>query len=129
MVKERQYLFNSFSVEVADVVVASTFDPFHKNMSQDQIENWLLNHVVFNESGSIIAVFNENTILWKILMVDKPKHSIEDADIIMPLRNFSGKERRYNKEGDHVTYNQLPEDLANTMLADGWNVSISNLMK
>lgn len=60
-----QYLFNSFPVEVANVVTGSMFDPFHKDMSQFQIEEWLLNHIVFNENGSIVAVFNENTILWE----------------------------------------------------------------
>jgi hypothetical protein len=56
-------------------------------------------------------------------MVSKAKtFMIEDADIIMPLRNFSGKERKYNKEGDRNFIIRLPEDLATQMLDDGWNV-------
>ena len=45
---------------------------------------------------------------------------LEDARII--FRNFSGKEDKYNREGDMSFGLVLPPDLAEQMLADGWNV-------
>lgn len=38
------------------------------------------------------------------------------------FRNFSGKEGQYNREGDRNFGVILPDDVAEAMLADGWNV-------
>jgi hypothetical protein len=38
------------------------------------------------------------------------------------FRNFSGKEGQYNREGDRNFGVILPPDVAEAMLADGWNV-------
>lgn len=38
------------------------------------------------------------------------------------FRNFTGKEGQYNREGDRNFGVILPEDVAQAMLADGWNV-------
>jgi hypothetical protein len=38
------------------------------------------------------------------------------------FRNFQGKEGQYNKEGDRNFGVILPPDIAEQMLADGWNV-------
>lgn len=45
---------------------------------------------------------------------------IEDAHII--FRNFSGKEGQYNREGDRNFAVILTPEVAEQMLADGWNV-------
>src|SRR3954470_20938807 len=38
------------------------------------------------------------------------------------FRNFEGKEGQYNREGDRNFGVILPPDIAEAMLADGWNV-------
>lgn len=47
---------------------------------------------------------------------------IEDAQLIMPFRNFRGAEGRYNREGDRSFSVKLDEQLARDMMQDGWNV-------
>lgn len=54
-------------------------------------------------------------------MADEVKtFMVEDARII--FRNFSGKEGPYNREGDRNFAVVLPDDVAETMARDGWNV-------
>lgn len=43
-------------------------------------------------------------------------------DVRIGFRNFSGKEGQYNREGDRNFAVFLPEDIAEQMRADGWNV-------
>lgn len=47
-------------------------------------------------------------------------YNIEGADII--FRNFAGRERQYNEEGNRNFHIVLPPDLAKSMLADNWRV-------
>jgi hypothetical protein len=49
---------------------------------------------------------------------------IEDAEIFWP--NFSGKEGPYNRKGEKSFAVYLPEDMAEQMLHDGWNVKYPN---
>lgn len=49
---------------------------------------------------------------------------IENARLM--FRNFSGKEGRFNPEGQRNFCVALPSDLASRMMADGWNIKFLN---
>lgn len=51
---------------------------------------------------------------------DAKTFMVEDATIL--FRNFSGKEGQYNREGDRNFAVILPPEVAEQMVADGWNV-------
>lgn len=53
---------------------------------------------------------------------DRLKFSLEDARII--YRNFSGEKTKFNTEGKRNFHVVLPEELAQQMLEDGWNVKV-----
>src|SRR4051812_10540217 len=55
---------------------------------------------------------------------DKNTVTMENVQII--FRNFKGKEGQYNREGDRNFGVILPTDIAEAMLADGWNVKYLN---
>lgn len=56
-------------------------------------------------------------------MADKAKTVlIEDAQLI--FRNFEGREGPYNQAGQRNFAVVLPKDVADMMLADGWNVKV-----
>lgn len=56
--------------------------------------------------------------MWKTRRVGNIH--MEDAKII--FRNFTGREDRFNREGDRNFCIELSEDLAEQLSADGWNV-------
>lgn len=49
-----------------------------------------------------------------------PNATLENVRI--GFRNFSGKEGRYNREGDRNFCAFLPDDVAKDMEKDGWNI-------
>lgn len=59
-----QYLFNHLPDGAANVIAGSLFDPFHKDLSPYEIRAWLGDHLIFSPLGEVIAVFNQNDILW-----------------------------------------------------------------
>jgi len=59
-----QYLYNHLPNGAAAAVNGTLFDPFHKDLDRDGIYEWLDNHIITHH-GWIIAVFNNNQILWE----------------------------------------------------------------
>lgn len=53
---------------------------------------------------------------------DAKTFMVEDAQII--FRNFEGKEGPYNRPGDRNFAVILSPEMAETLLADGWNVKV-----
>jgi hypothetical protein len=56
---------------------------------------------------------------------NSPKVTLENVRLI--YRNFSGREGRFNKEGERQFCAILPEELAGKMLQDGWNIKVGSL--
>lgn len=59
-----QYLFNHLEPGPANVIAGSLFDPFHQDLSNREISDWLDNHLIF-DGNKVIAVFKNNQILWE----------------------------------------------------------------
>lgn len=57
----------------------------------------------------------------------KPGHQlvIEDAELIMAFRNFSGREGKYNAEGDRNFSVYVDPEIADKLVNDGWTVRMS----
>lgn len=51
---------------------------------------------------------------------EEKSFKVEDAELL--FRNFSGKAGRFNTEGERSFATILPNEIADQMLADGWNV-------
>lgn len=60
-----QYLFNGLRPEIADKVSSSLIDPFHKDLTNDEVKKWLDDHIIFAEDGEQIGLFDGNKILWE----------------------------------------------------------------
>lgn len=66
-IRTGQYLFNSLPPTTASIVAGSTFDPFHKDLTEDELYEWMDNHLIFSDmSDSIIGVFNNDMILAEV---------------------------------------------------------------
>jgi hypothetical protein len=53
-----------------------------------------------------------------------PENTVLMEGVRIIFRNFAGREGQYNREGDRNFGVVLPPDVAEAMLADGWNVKI-----
>lgn len=61
-----QKLFNMLNPpELADQVRGTSWDPFYKTMTFEEIVEWVDNHLVFDDHGHIIALFDQFNILWE----------------------------------------------------------------
>lgn len=60
-----QWLFNNLPDGATAKVVSTLFDPFHKDFNRQELEIWLEDHLIFDQSGyEIIGLYNNNEILW-----------------------------------------------------------------
>ena len=59
-------------------------------------------------------------------MTPRANLDIENAELIMAFRNFSGREGKNNKEGDRNFAVYIPDDVAEQLKEDGWNIKMSN---
>ena len=55
-------------------------------------------------------------------MADRDQSTVLMEGVRIIFRNFAGKEGQYNRAGDRNFGVILPPDVAEAMLADGWNV-------
>lgn len=56
---------NQLPVPVFMKVHTTIFDPFHKELTEAEVYDWIMNHLIFDNKGQMIALFNNDTILWE----------------------------------------------------------------
>lgn len=60
-----QALFNLLPGSVGNAVAGRMFDPFHtESMSVHDVQSWVEDHLIFDNEGRIIALFNADKFLW-----------------------------------------------------------------
>lgn len=59
-----QYLFNHLPPGAGNALSSTLIDPFHKEMTKEEIIGWIDNHLIF-DGQEVIAVFNNNQLMWE----------------------------------------------------------------
>jgi hypothetical protein len=59
------------------------------------------------------------------MAVQDPTVTLQGAEFY--FRNFSGRESQFNAEGDRNFGVYIPEELADTLIDDGWNVKYTKI--
>lgn len=59
-----QYLFNHLPNHIGGRVAGTSFDPFHKELSDREIYEWIDNHLVF-DGFEIVGLFHGEVVLWE----------------------------------------------------------------
>lgn len=62
-IRTGQQLFLHLPPTICNKVSGTLFDPFHHEWSWAQVREWCDNHLIFDDNGEIIALFNNNEIL------------------------------------------------------------------
>lgn len=60
-----QLLFNVLRHEIADVVRHTDFDPFYEDLTLEEIVEWLEAHILYDNDGNMIRLFDEGGVLWE----------------------------------------------------------------
>jgi len=58
-----QYLFNLLPYEITSFVAGRPFDPFFKDLTKDEVYQWIEDHLIF-QGKEIIGVFDGDRLLW-----------------------------------------------------------------
>lgn len=61
-----QYIFNHLPDDCANLVRSTLFDPFYKSFNRVEVRQWMEDHLIFDDRGNIIGLFNNNSILWEM---------------------------------------------------------------
>lgn len=64
-----QWMFNKLPAGIGRVVAGTSFDPFFKELSASEIEQWIEDHLIF-DGYEIIGVYHGNQILWEATKMD-----------------------------------------------------------
>jgi hypothetical protein len=59
-----QLLFNILRHEIAEVVRNTELDTFYEDLELEEIVEWLENHIMFDNQGRMIRLFDGHRILW-----------------------------------------------------------------
>ena len=59
-----QALFNLLPTHICDWVAGTLWDPFHKEFSPYEVRMWIESHLIFNDEGAIVGLFNDDKIIW-----------------------------------------------------------------
>jgi len=65
-----QYLFNHLPSEITYYVSGRPFDPFHKDLTAEEVYAWMDNHLVF-DGNEIVGVFDGDRLLWEKPAMEK----------------------------------------------------------
>ena len=60
-----QLLFNSLRYEIAEKVRNTKLDTFYKEMTLEELVEWLRNHIIYDNQGRMVRLFSKHKILWE----------------------------------------------------------------
>ena len=61
-----QALFNLLPGGLANSVAGTSFDPFFRDLTDHELQEWIDNHLILNDKQEPIAVFHNNRILSEL---------------------------------------------------------------
>ena len=61
-----QALFNHLPVSAAQIVSGTLWDPFHRDLTREEIQEWVDHHLIFGDEyyDDIIGLFSGEQLLW-----------------------------------------------------------------
>ena len=61
-----QALFNHLPFSAAQIVSGTLWDPFHRDLTREEIQEWVDHHLIFGDQyyDDIIGLFNGEQLLW-----------------------------------------------------------------